>query len=55
MVDTASARPRRSINFARFVQPAIGVLVVAFVLWRLWTVLFVIGEFGPETWVRLSI
>jgi branched-chain amino acid transport system permease protein len=33
----------------------VGVLVVAFILWRLWTILFVEQAYGAETWVRIGI
>jgi branched-chain amino acid transport system permease protein len=50
-----SVRPKRSLRLGRFVRPAIGVLVIAFVAWRLWTVLFVERTYGPDTWLRFAI
>ena len=55
MADDVSSRPTRSLNLARFATPAIGVLVVAFILWRLWGVLFVEQAYGPDTWVRFAV
>ncbi len=48
-------RPQRSFNLGRLVRPAIGVLVIAFLVWRLWIVFFVQQAYGPETWVRFAI
>jgi branched-chain amino acid transport system permease protein len=50
-----AVRPKRSFNLGRLVRPAIGVLVIAFLAWRLWIVLFVQQAYGPETWVRFVI
>ena len=50
-----AARPKTSLNLGKLVRPAIGVLVVVFVVWRLWLVLFVERAYGPETWVRFAI
>jgi len=55
MADDVSSRPTRSLNLGRFATPAIGVLVVAFILWRLWGVLFVEQAYGPDTWVRFAV
>jgi len=48
-------RPRRSFHFGRLVRPVGGVLLVAFLVWRLSTVLFIERTYGPETWVRFAI
>jgi branched-chain amino acid transport system permease protein len=50
-----SVRPKRSLNLGRFVRPVIGVVVIAFVAWRMWTVLVVEQTYGPDTWVRFAI
>jgi branched-chain amino acid transport system permease protein len=50
-----AARPKTSLNPGKLVRPAIGVLVVVFMVWRLWIVLFVERAYGPETWVRFAI
>jgi branched-chain amino acid transport system permease protein len=55
MADDVSSRPTRSLNLGRFATPAIGVLVVAFILWRLWGVLFVEQAYGADTWVRFAV
>jgi len=55
MSDDVASRPTRSLNFGRFVTPAIGALVVALVLWRLWGVLFVERAYGADTWMRFAI
>jgi branched-chain amino acid transport system permease protein len=49
------SRPKRSFSPARLVRPIIGVVVVAFVAWRLWGVVYVEGAYGPETWARFAI
>ncbi|MCP4535942.1 MAG: branched-chain amino acid ABC transporter permease [Chloroflexi bacterium] len=49
------ASPKRSFNLGRWIRPAIGVLFLAFLAWRLWIVLFVQRIYGPETWVRFAI
>lgn len=55
MVDAAQPRSRRSFNLGRWIRPFIGVLVVAFTLWRLWNVVFVERVYGADTWVRFAI
>lgn len=55
MADSAQPQPKRFLNLGRFVRPAIGVLVAAFLAWRLWTVIVVQQAYGPDTWVRFAI
>jgi len=55
MLSATQARPKRSLNLGRWIRPLVAVLVVAFILWRLWTVLFVQQAYGAETWVRFGI
>ena len=55
MVDSVSAPPRRVLNLGRFVRPVIGLLVLAFLLWRLSEVLLVERLYGPDTWLRFTI
>ena len=55
MVDHVSSRPTRSRNLGRFATPAIGTLVIAFVLWRFWRVQFVEQIYRPDTWARFAI
>jgi branched-chain amino acid transport system permease protein len=55
MVDAAQTRPRRHIDTWLLVRIAVGVLIVAFLIWRLWIVFFVEQPYGPDTWVRFII
>jgi len=55
MVSAVKSRPKRFFNFGRLVRPVVGALVLAFVLWRLWIVLFVEQAYGPDTWVRFAV
>jgi branched-chain amino acid transport system permease protein len=50
-----AARAKISLNLGKLVRPALGVLVIVFMVWRLWLVLFVERAYGPETWVRFAI
>jgi branched-chain amino acid transport system permease protein len=49
------SRRERSFSPIRLVRPIIGVLVIAFVGWRLWGVLYVEGTYGADTWARFAI
>jgi branched-chain amino acid transport system permease protein len=55
MVNAVQPRPKRFFNVGRLIRPAIGVLVLAFMLWRLWLVLIVEQAYGPDTWLRFAI
>jgi len=55
MVSATQARPKRSFSLGRWIRPLVAVLVIAFILWRLWTILFVQKAYGAETWVRFGI
>jgi len=55
MVNAVQPRPKRFFNVGRLIRPAVGVLVLAFVLWRLWLVLIVEQSYGPDTWLRFAI
>jgi branched-chain amino acid transport system permease protein len=55
MTTAIQSRPKRSFNWARWIRPAIGVLVLAFILWRLQVVLFVEKTYGLDTWTRFII
>jgi branched-chain amino acid transport system permease protein len=55
MANAIRLRSRRFFNLGRLVRPAIGVLVIAFLMWRLWNVLFVKQAYGLDTWMRFSI
>ena len=53
---TASpARPKRAINASLIIRIVVGIVVGAFVLYRLYDVLIVEQVYGPETWMRLAI
>ncbi len=45
----------KSNRFIKVLRPLLGALIVIFVLFRLYQVLFVQQEYGPETWTRLLI
>ncbi|HNR02849.1 MAG TPA: branched-chain amino acid ABC transporter permease [Anaerolineaceae bacterium] len=45
----------KSNLFIKVLRPLLGALIVIFVLFRLYQVLFVQQEYGPETWTRLLI
>jgi branched-chain amino acid transport system permease protein len=55
MADAVQARPKRVFHPGKLVRPTIGVLVIAFMLRRLWIVLFVEQAYGPDTWLRFAI
>jgi branched-chain amino acid transport system permease protein len=55
MDDAAPTRRRRYIDTWLLVRIAVGVLILAFLLWRLWIVFFVEQPYGPDTWVRFII
>jgi len=42
-------------RFLKVLRPALGAVIVIFILYRLYQVLFVQQEYGPETWTRLLI
>jgi len=46
---------KRAFSRGSLWRLAIGVVVVAFVAWRLWVVLAVQQAYGPDTWVRFAI
>ncbi|MFN2272543.1 MAG: branched-chain amino acid ABC transporter permease [Anaerolineae bacterium] len=48
-------RPKRAFRPSRLVRPAIGVIFLAFLAWRLYTVLVVQQAYGPDTWLRFAI
>jgi branched-chain amino acid transport system permease protein len=37
-----------------YIRPIIGILVIAWAIWRVYLVFFVDNRFGPETWLRLA-
>jgi len=50
-----SSRVRRSINTSLMIRVMVGVVVLAFVVYRLYEVIVVQQTYGPETWARLAI
>jgi branched-chain amino acid transport system permease protein len=55
MVDAAQTRPKRYIDTWLLVRIAVGILVSAYLLYRLWIILIVEQPYGPDTWVRFAI
>ncbi|MBN1178124.1 MAG: branched-chain amino acid ABC transporter permease [Anaerolineae bacterium] len=54
-MEAEASRPKQSFNVGRWIRPLIGVVVLAFILWRFWNVLFVQQVYGPDTWMRFAI
>lgn len=52
MADAAMTRPRRYIDTWLLVRLAVGILIVAYLAYRLWLIFFVEQAYGPATWVR---
>jgi branched-chain amino acid transport system permease protein len=48
-------RPKRTLRLGKWVQPILGVIFGAFLLWRLYRILFVEQVYGPDTWVKFAI
>jgi branched-chain amino acid transport system permease protein len=46
---------QRSAGLAKAVRWAIGVVILAVILWRMYTVIVVEAAYGPDTWVRFAI
>jgi len=55
MAEAVQTRPKRYINTWLLVRIAVGVLVGAYLVWRLWIILFVEQPYGPDTWLRFAI
>jgi branched-chain amino acid transport system permease protein len=55
MVDAAQTRPKRFIDTWLLVRIAVGIVIVAYLLWRLWIIAIVEQPYGPDTWVRFMI
>jgi branched-chain amino acid transport system permease protein len=55
MAEAVQTRPKRYINTWLLVRIAVGVLVGAYLLYRLWIILFVEQPYGPDTWLRFII
>lgn len=46
---------QRTANLSRVVRWIIGVVILAFILWRIYSVVVVNAEYGADTWVRFAI
>ncbi|MGD8466465.1 MAG: branched-chain amino acid ABC transporter permease [Anaerolineae bacterium] len=55
MVDAVQKRPKRYIDTWLLVRIVVGILIGAYLLWRLWMIFFVEQPYGPDTWVRFLI
>jgi len=55
MAEAVQTRPKRYIDTWLLVRIAVGVLVGAYLLYRLWIILFVEQPYGPDTWLRFII
>jgi branched-chain amino acid transport system permease protein len=55
MVDAVQTRPKRYIDTWLLVRIAVGILVIAYLLYRLWIILIVEQPYGPDTWLRFAI
>ncbi|MEJ2736952.1 MAG: branched-chain amino acid ABC transporter permease [Anaerolineae bacterium] len=55
MVDDTQTRPKRFIDTWLLVRIAVGIVIVAYLLWRLWIIAIVEQPYGPDTWVRFMI
>lgn len=55
MDEYTSLRPRRRLSAYQVSQIVIGVIFIAFLAWRLYTVLVVEAAYGLDTWVRFAI
>lgn len=55
MEQTASPRVRPRLSTYNIIQIVIAVLFVAYLAWRLYTIVFVDHTYGPDTWVRFAV
>lgn len=55
MADAKQVHPKRTLRLGKWVQPILGVVFAAFLLWRLYRILFVEHVYGPDTWVKFAI
>ncbi len=46
---------RKGTKIHEYLRPLLGAVILAFILYRLYNVLIVQQEYGPETWLRLLI
>lgn len=55
MVDAVQTRSKRYVEPWLIVRIVVGILVLAYLVWRLWIIFFVEQAYGPATWVRFII
>lgn len=55
MAATTATPSKRSFSLGRWFRPALGLLLLAFLLWRLYSILFVERAYGADTWMRFAI
>ena len=55
-MESKNKRPTfKQRNLAKIVRPLFGILVLLFIIWRLYLVFIVQHKYGPEVWTRLLI
>ena len=55
MSDVVRSQARRAVNLGQWIRWGLGALFIAFLLWRLWMVIFVEQNYGLDTWMRFAI
>ena len=55
MAEAVQTRPKRYINTWLLIRILVGLLVGAYLVYRLWIILFVEQPYGPDTWLRFAI
>jgi branched-chain amino acid transport system permease protein len=56
MTTSAAQSPaKRSFNWVRLIRPAVGMLVLAFIIWRAYTVLYINKDYDLPTWMRFIV
>lgn len=46
---------QRSARQSRYIRLGIGAVILAFILWRIYSVVVINAEYGPDTWVRFAL
>jgi branched-chain amino acid transport system permease protein len=55
MAEATAVRRRRHIDTWLLIRIAVGIVIVAYLTWRLYLMIFVQDLYGPDTWVRFII
>ncbi len=55
MAATTPTTSKRSFSLGRWFRPVLGLLILAFLLWRLYGILFIERAYGADTWMRFAI